>query len=97
MSLREDPEVTPLQSKLNTLAEYIAKLGGAAGLLLFIVLFIEFLVRLPQNQSTPTEKGQQFLQIFIVTVTIIVVAVPEGLPLAVTLALALQLRFRQYP
>lgn len=88
MSLREDPEVTPLQSKLNTLAEYIAKLGGAAGLLLFIVLFIEFLVRLPHNDATPTEKGQQFLQIFIVTITIIVVAVPEGLPLAVTLALA---------
>jgi Ca2+-transporting ATPase len=88
MSLREDPDVTPLQSKLNTLAEYIAKLGGAAGLLLFVVLFIEFLVRLPHNSSTPSEKGQQFLQIFIVTVTIIVVAVPEGLPLAVTLALA---------
>jgi Ca2+-transporting ATPase len=88
MSLREDPEVTPLQSKLNTLAEYIAKLGGAAGLLLFIVLFIEFLVRLSGNTDTPTEKGQSFLRIFIVTVTIIVVAVPEGLPLAVTLALA---------
>jgi len=88
MSLREDPEVTPLQSKLNTLAEYIAKLGGAAGLLLFIVLFIEFLVRLPKNPGTPTQKGQDFLNIFIVTVTIIVVAVPEGLPLAVTLALA---------
>ncbi|KAL2062935.1 hypothetical protein VTL71DRAFT_6007 [Oculimacula yallundae] len=88
MSLREDPEVTPLQSKLNTLAEYIAKLGGGAGLLLFIVLFIEFLVRLKGNPKTPTEKGQDFLDIFIVTVTIIVVAVPEGLPLAVTLALA---------
>ena len=88
MSLREDPEVTPLQSKLNTLAEYIAKLGGAAGLLLFVVLFIEFLVRLPHNTAAPAEKGQEFLQIFIVTVTIIVVAVPEGLPLAVTLALA---------
>ena len=88
MSLHEDPEITPLQSKLNTLAEYIAKLGGAAGLLLFIVLFIEFLVRLPHNSGTPTQKGQEFLQVFIVTVTIIVVAVPEGLPLAVTLALA---------
>lgn len=88
MSLREDPEVTPLQSKLNTLAEYIAKLGGAAGLLLFVVLFIEFLVRLPHNHNAPAEKGQEFLNIFIVTVTIIVVAVPEGLPLAVTLALA---------
>jgi Ca2+-transporting ATPase len=88
MSLREDPEVTPLQSKLNTLAEYIAKLGGAAGLLLFIVLFIEFLVRLPHNIEDGPHKFQEFLNIFIVTVTIIVVAVPEGLPLAVTLALA---------
>lgn len=88
MSLNEDPEITPLQSKLNVVAEYIAKLGGAAGLLLFIVLFIEFLVRLPGSGATPSEKGQQFINIFIVVVTIIVVAVPEGLPLAVTLALA---------
>lgn len=88
MSLREDPEVTPLQSKLNTLAEYIAKLGASAGGLLFIVLFIKFLVHLPKNTGTPSQKGQDFLNIFIVTVTIVVVAVPEGLPLAVTLALA---------
>ncbi len=88
MALNEDPEITPLQSKLNVIAEYIAKLGGAAGLLLFVVLFIEFLVRLPKSDATPAAKGQQFLNIFIVVVTIIVVAVPEGLPLAVTLALA---------
>ncbi|KAI1777310.1 calcium-translocating P-type ATPase [Hypoxylon cercidicola] len=89
MSLNEDPEMTPLQSKLNIIAEYIAKLGGAAGLLLFVVLFIMFLVRLPSNwQQTPSQKGQDFIAIFIVVVTIIVVAVPEGLPLAVTLALA---------
>ncbi|OAA74298.1 ATPase, P-type, calcium-transporting, PMCA-type [Akanthomyces lecanii RCEF 1005] len=90
MALNEDPEMTPLQAKLNVIATYIAKLGGAAGLLLFIVLFIEFLVRLPRlaPSVTPAEKGQQFLDIFIVVVTIIVVAVPEGLPLAVTLALA---------
>ncbi|KAK8098624.1 putative calcium P-type ATPase [Apiospora kogelbergensis] len=88
MALDEDPEITPLQSKLNVIAEYIAKLGGAAGLLLFLVLFIKFLVALPHNPATPAEKGQNFLNIFIVVVTIIVVAVPEGLPLAVTLALA---------
>ncbi|KAK5987837.1 Calcium-transporting ATPase 2 [Cladobotryum mycophilum] len=88
MALNEDPEMTPLQAKLNVIATYIAKLGGAAGLALFIVLFIEFLVRLPNLQATPAEKGQMFLNIFIVVVTIIVVAVPEGLPLAVTLALA---------
>lgn len=88
MSLREDNEVTPLQSKLNVLAEYIAKLGGAAALLLFIVLFIKFLAQLPSNRMSPSDKGQRFLNILIVAVTIVVVAVPEGLPLAVTLALA---------
>ncbi|KAM3507942.1 hypothetical protein MY11210_006934 [Beauveria gryllotalpidicola] len=90
MALNEDPEMTPLQSKLNVIATYIAKLGGAAGLLLFIVLFIQFLVRLPRldESVTAAQKGQMFLEIFIVVVTIIVVAVPEGLPLAVTLALA---------
>lgn len=88
MALNEDPEITPLQSKLNVIATYIAKIGGAAGLLLFIVLFIKFLAGLPKSTETPAEKGQNFLEIFIVVVTIIVVAVPEGLPLAVTLALA---------
>lgn len=90
MALNEDPEMTPLQAKLNVIATYIAKLGGAAGLLLFIVLFIRFLVKLPRlpPDVTPARKGQNFLEIFIVVVTIIVVAVPEGLPLAVTLALA---------
>jgi Ca2+-transporting ATPase len=34
MALREPGQTTPLQSKLNVLAEYIAKLGLAAGLLL---------------------------------------------------------------
>ena len=88
MTLREDSEATPLQQKLNVLAEYIAKLGGAAALLLFVVLFIKFLAQLKGSPLTPSEKGQNFLQIFIVSVTVIVVAVPEGLPLAVTLALA---------
>lgn len=76
MALNDDPEMTPLQSKLNVIAEYIAKLGGAAGLLLFIVLFIKFLVNLKyQGNLLPAEKGQEFINIFIVVVTIIVVAV----------------------
>ncbi|KAH8425952.1 putative P-type calcium ATPase [Aspergillus melleus] len=87
MSLQDEGQTTPLQSKLNVLAEYIAKLGLAAGLLLFVVLFIKFLAQLKSIQGADN-KGQAFLQIFIVSVTVIVVAVPEGLPLAVTLALA---------
>ena len=88
MSLQDEGQTTPLQMKLNVLAEYIAKLGLAAGLLLFVVLFIKFLAELKNIEGGSQIKGQRFLQIFIVAVTIIVVAVPEGLPLAVTLALA---------
>ncbi|PLN83841.1 putative P-type calcium ATPase [Aspergillus taichungensis] len=87
MSLQDEGQTTPLQTKLNMLAEYIAKLGLSAGLLLFVVLFIKFLATM-KDIPTADDKGQAFLQIFIVAVTIIVVAVPEGLPLAVTLALA---------
>jgi len=90
MSLQEDAQTTPLQSKLNVLAEYIAKRGLGAGLVLFVATFIKFLVAIngPDKGLSAGAKGQQFLNVFIVAVTIVVVAVPEGLPLAVTLALA---------
>ncbi|PYH80616.1 calcium ion P-type ATPase [Aspergillus uvarum CBS 121591] len=88
MSLQDECEITPLQVKLNLLADYIAKLGLTSGLILFVVLFIKFLIRLKEFQGGAEAKGQAFLQILIVAVTIVVVAVPEGLPLAVTLALA---------
>ncbi|PPJ53383.1 hypothetical protein CBER1_01013 [Cercospora berteroae] len=88
LSLQESNDATPLQAKLNNLAEYIAKLGSAAALLLFVVLLIKFLAGLPNNDRTPADKGQQFMRILITAVTIVVVAVPEGLPLAVTLSLA---------
>jgi Ca2+-transporting ATPase len=88
MSLRDESEVTPLQAKLNVMATYIAKLGGASALLLFVVLFIEFLVGLRKSTEPPAQKAQNFLNILIVAITVVVVAVPEGLPLAVTLALA---------
>ena len=88
MALRTEQEDTPLQKKLNILADWIAKIGGGAALFLFIVLFIKFLAQLPHSNASPSEKGQNFLKLFIVSVTVVVVAVPEGLPLAVTLALA---------
>ena len=88
MALRTEQEDTPLQKKLNVLADWIAKVGAGAALLLFIVLFIKFCAHLPKNHGTPSEKGQEFMKIFIVSVTVVVVAVPEGLPLAVTLALS---------
>lgn len=88
MSLHSEPGFTPLQEKLNHMAKLIAKSGGVAALLLFVVLFIKFLVQLHHSANTPAEKGQQFLNILIISLTVLVIAVPEGLPLAVTLALA---------
>ncbi|KAK7033038.1 calcium-transporting ATPase [Favolaschia claudopus] len=90
IALRGDADNTPLQIKLNSLAELIAKLGSAAGLILFVALLIRFFVQLGTNNPvrTANQKGIAFVNILIIAVTLIVVAVPEGLPLAVTLALA---------
>jgi len=44
MALRRDSENTPLQLKLNDLAEVIAKAGSIAGGLLFFALLIRFFV-----------------------------------------------------
>ncbi|KAG0047246.1 hypothetical protein BGZ83_007676, partial [Gryganskiella cystojenkinii] len=88
MSLRTDPEDTPLQSKLNDLAEQIAKLGSLAALLMLIILFIRFFVKFKEGIPETEKIVKTLLDIVIAAVTVIVVAVPEGLPLAVTLALA---------
>ncbi|KAF8896568.1 calcium-transporting ATPase [Infundibulicybe gibba] len=90
VALRGDAENTPLQLKLNALAELIAKIGSVAGLLLFSALLIRFFVQLGTGEPirNANQKGIAFVNILIISVTLIVVAVPEGLPLAVTLALA---------
>lgn len=87
-SLNDDPEVTPLQLRLEKLAKKIAIIGGILALIMFTVTFIKFCVQLPHNHNSPAEKGQLFLNVLIISLTVLVIAVPEGLPLAVTLALA---------
>lgn len=88
ISMRTDPDTTPLQVKLNGLATAIAKLGSGAAILLFFVLLFRFCANLPSDSRPAVEKASSFMDILIVAITVIVVAVPEGLPLAVTLALA---------
>ncbi|CAO1621163.1 unnamed protein product [Parajaminaea phylloscopi] len=92
MALHSEAEDTPLQAKLNYLAGLIAKLGAAAGILLFVVLLIRFLASLRTFEGTSNQKGQRFISVLILAVTVVVVAIPEGLPLAVTLALAFATR-----
>jgi Ca2+-transporting ATPase len=87
--MQGDAESTPLQLKLNRLAELIAICGSAAGILLFAALMIRFFVQLGTNPNrTADEKAREFIQNLVISVTLVVVAIPEGLPLAVTLALA---------
>ncbi len=49
MALQGDAEATPLQVKLNKLADKIALFGGGAGGLLFTALMIRFFVQLKSN------------------------------------------------
>lgn len=88
LSVQEEPGNTPLQDRLTVLAKYIARAGGVLAILLFVGLLIKFLATLSQNAGTKTQKGENFVDIVIISLTVLVIAVPEGLPLAVTLSLA---------
>ena len=79
---------TPLQQKLNYIAELIGKIGLTVALLTFAVclgqkLYAAYKIGFPFDATF-----NAVLDPFIIAVTIVVVAVPEGLPLAVTLSLA---------
>jgi hypothetical protein len=50
-AMRGDAENTPLQLKLNNLAELIAKAGAGAGLILFVALMIRFFVGLSTDPN----------------------------------------------
>eukprot|EP00948_MAST-09A_sp_MAST-9A-sp1_P002901 g2901.t1 len=84
--LLQDAKLTPLQERLDEMAQYIAYIGFGAALLTFIALVIVWFVR-PDIQADHT-ASQYFIDAVIICVTIIVVAIPEGLPLAVTISLA---------
>jgi Ca2+-transporting ATPase len=81
------PEPTPLQDKLETLANQIGYVGMAFAGATFIAMIADWYF----SGGSGNGSGSLFdvaLKAFILAVTIVVVAVPEGLPLAVTLSLA---------
>ncbi|OLY84840.1 Calcium-transporting ATPase PAT1 [Smittium mucronatum] len=91
MSLSEGNEATPLQIKLNNLAELIAKIGGGIAAVMFVALIIQYVVYIAKKEvsTKTTSVVSNIVGIFISVITVIVVAIPEGLPLAVTLSLAI--------
>lgn len=78
---------TPLQEKLDVLANQIGNFGMLSAGATFIALLV---IRYFYKEYTDLELNnlEYVLKAFIMAVTIVVVAVPEGLPLAVTLSLA---------
>lgn len=87
MALRTKDDNTPLQDKLDVLANNIAKYGVMAASFLFIVLLIRCVLGYSDvdGSKDAADVVYQIMRILITTVTVVVVAVPEGLPLAVTL------------
>jgi P-type Ca2+ transporter type 2C len=74
---------TPLQDKLEEMAQQIGKLGLVFAIGTFIALVVSIWTRGGGNNIV-----NGIVNAFIIAVTIVVVAIPEGLPLAVTIALA---------
>ncbi|KAG0198817.1 hypothetical protein BGX28_007790 [Mortierella sp. GBA30] len=88
---RSMPDTTPLQIKLDLLAELIAKLGMAASIAMLVTLIVKYFAQ-ALHSGSPFPSGadifSDLLRLVIQAITIVVVAVPEGLPMAATLALA---------
>ncbi|CAD8180394.1 unnamed protein product [Paramecium pentaurelia] len=90
-----DNTPTPLQVKLEAVAETIGKVGVVVAILTFIILLVRLFIEYGTNDNLTFWEQfwhidclQKILKFFMIGVTIIVVAVPEGLPLAVTITLA---------
>jgi calcium-translocating P-type ATPase len=88
VSLSTDPVETPLQEKLNVLANQIGNGGMLCAGGTFIGMLGLWTVAYNNGTNGETNLFEAVLQAFIMAVAIVVVAVPEGLPLAVTLSLA---------
>ena len=86
----DETEGTPLQQKLERVADFIGKVGVYVSILTMVSMIMNMvLTRFLTNQPLfDLGMTHGLVNAVIVGITIIVVAVPEGLPLAVTISLA---------
>ena len=77
--LNIEDDVTPLQAKLETIADQIGGVGVAVSIVTFLVVTCKLITLKTLNL---------LVNYLILSITVVVVAVPEGLPLAVTISLA---------
>ena len=88
--MQEEQPPTPLQLKLERVANDIGKIGIFAAIITFLALFINLIIKWAKKEIpfVSTNSLSEIVNFFMLSITIIVVAVPEGLPLAVTISLA---------
>lgn len=90
---QSEPEATPLQMKLEAIAEDIGKFGLYSSITIVLILLIRFAIEKGISRTWETSVDLvELLNYFILGITVIVVAIPEGLPLAVTLSLAFSVK-----
>lgn len=85
-------EVTPLQQKLETIANDIGKFGLISAILIFFILILRFTIERIIDNNFETKHIIEILKFFILGVAVIVMAIPEGLPLSVTISLAFSVK-----
>ena len=91
-ALKDKPTMTPLQKKLEGIADFIGKIGLYTAIVTVAVLFVRyFIARIVFGGWSSDDVGRCF-RFVILGITVLIVAIPEGLPLAVTIALAYSVR-----
>ena len=89
----QEENKTPLENKLNIIADFIGYFGLGSAVVTFIALAFQLIIEYFTNKDMKLiDIVNKFLKILILCVSIIVVAIPEGLPLAVTLSLAFSIK-----
>ena len=88
--LNIEEEETPLQQKLETIANEIGKVGVYVAILTFIAMTVNLVFKtlMADKELFTMDNLSHIVNYIIIAITVIVVAVPEGLPLAVTISLA---------
>ncbi|MEA1962461.1 MAG: calcium-translocating P-type ATPase, PMCA-type [Bacillota bacterium] len=82
---------TPLEEKLEVLAQLISKFGYVMAIGISVALFVKGMF-IGEVTGLNMDTISNVLNYFMISVVIIVVAVPEGLPMSVALSLSLAMR-----
>ena len=89
----QEDNKTPLELKLNDIADLIGYFGLGSAVVTLVALIIQMIYRYATYEEFEvTGLFRKILNAVILCVSIIVVAIPEGLPLAVTLSLAFSIK-----